>query len=261
MFGKGNTMKTLVITVAGSATRFNKDLNRETLKCIYYMESPKYSLLYQLLDKARELDEYIIVGGYLFEQLEAFCKQELGDFSTKIKLIYNEHFLDYGSGYSLLKGIENLSPATTEVLFVEGDLFYTKPDFEKMIISPKNVVTINHEPIYANKAVVLYLDEKQHLHYVYDTTHQTLRIGTPFRAIFNSAQMWKFGDMKYLQEVRAKLTREQKQGTNLELIRSYFNEMDCDKVDIIPIETWYNCNTVNDYNCVYKLIKEDEINH
>ena len=82
-------MKTLVITVAGSATRFNKDLNRETLKCIYYMESPKYSLLYQLLDKARELDEYIIVGGYLFEQLEVFCKKELGEFSTKIKLIYN----------------------------------------------------------------------------------------------------------------------------------------------------------------------------
>ena len=69
-------MTPLIITVAGSATRFNKDLDREVLKCIYYEESPKYALLYQLLDKARDLDEYIIVGGYLFNQLKTFCNQE-----------------------------------------------------------------------------------------------------------------------------------------------------------------------------------------
>ena len=119
MLRKISTMTTLIITVAGSATRFNKDLDREVLKCIYYEESPKYALLYQLLDKARDLDEYIIVGGYLFNQLETFCNQELQEFRHKIKLIYNEHFLDYGSGYSLLKAIDSLPPNTKNIIFVD----------------------------------------------------------------------------------------------------------------------------------------------
>jgi len=253
-------MTTLIITVAGSATRFNKDLDREVLKCIYYEESPKYALLYQLLDKARDLDEYIIVGGYLFNQLETFCNQELQEFRHKIKLIYNEHFLDYGSGYSLLKATDSLSPNTKNVIFVEGDLFYTEEDFTKIIESKKNVVSINKEPIYANKAVVLYLDTQQHIHYLYDTAHQILNIREPFCAVFNSAQMWKFNDTSYLQRVRKRLTDEQEKGTNLELIDAYFRDIEKDSIDIIPIETWYNCNTVKDYHHVYKFIKVHENN-
>ena len=59
-------MKTLIITVAGTATRFNRDTSRDTLKCLYFQENPQYSLLYQILDKARDIDKYVIVGGYLF---------------------------------------------------------------------------------------------------------------------------------------------------------------------------------------------------
>ena len=61
-------MKTLIVTVAGTATRFNRDTEKDTLKCLYYRESPEYSLLYQILDKAENIDRYIIVGGYLYEQ-------------------------------------------------------------------------------------------------------------------------------------------------------------------------------------------------
>lgn len=34
-------MKYLIITVAGTATRFNRDTKEETLKCLYYTDEPQ----------------------------------------------------------------------------------------------------------------------------------------------------------------------------------------------------------------------------
>ena len=62
-------MKTLIITVAGTATRFNRDTAVPTLKCLYEIGGYKNTLLYQILDKARDYDEYVIVGGYLTKSL------------------------------------------------------------------------------------------------------------------------------------------------------------------------------------------------
>ena len=108
-------MKALIMTVAGTATRFNKDTSRDTLKCLYFQENSRYSLLYQILDKARSLDKYIIVGGYLFEELSAFINCNLQEFKDKIELVYNSHYEDYGSGYSLIKGIEAVPPFSRSI--------------------------------------------------------------------------------------------------------------------------------------------------
>ena len=98
-------MKYLIITVAGTATRFNRDTEKETLKCLYYKDSPKFALLNQLIKNCGEYDKYIIVGGYLYSVLEAYVKENLQAYDDRIELVYNEHFKDYGSGYSLYKGI------------------------------------------------------------------------------------------------------------------------------------------------------------
>ena len=42
-------MNYLIITVAGTATRFNKDTKEDTLKCLYYEDNPEYALLPQLI--------------------------------------------------------------------------------------------------------------------------------------------------------------------------------------------------------------------
>ena len=47
-------MKYLIITVAGTATRFNRDTEKETLKCLYYKDSPKFALLNQLIKNCGE---------------------------------------------------------------------------------------------------------------------------------------------------------------------------------------------------------------
>ena len=244
-------MKYLIITVAGTATRFNRDTKEETLKCLYYTDEPQYALLAQLLKNCGEYDKYILVGGYLYEKLGRFVKNELSGYGKKIELVYNEHFKD--SGYSVYKGIEAIKEAG-DVTFVEGDLFFMATDFRQVYNSPKSVITINREPIYSNKAVALYINVDGKPRYLYDTNHQTLTVSEPFKAIFNSGQMWKFSSSERLLKTVDSLTKEQLQGTNLEIIQAYFSDMNSEEYDVVTFTDWFNCNTVADYDIVRKLM-------
>lgn len=249
-------MKTLIVTVAGTATRFNRDTEEPTLKCMYRIGSVQNTLLYQILDKARDFDEFIIVGGYLYEKLEAFVNSELSEFRERIKLVYNPEFSTYGSGYSLILGIQNSNPEADEVIFVEGDLYFDNTDFEKIKQSEKNVFTVNHELITAKKAVVVYENKDGFLRYLYDTSHSYLQIREPFLALYNSGQIWKFRDIEKLFRVVNGLSAEQTKGTNLEIIQCYFGDLDSDRYEMVAFSTWHNCNTVKDYETVYSKISQ-----
>lgn len=249
-------MKSLIVTVAGTATRFNRDTKVETLKCLYYEESPQYCLLYHILQSAAEYDEFIIVGGFLYDNLIKFVNEHFQEFLPKIRLVFNPLFKEYGSGYSLIKGIETVDPNSDEVLFVEGDLYIDRESFRKVFTAKKDVITTNNEAILANKAVVLYVDEHTHVHYLYDTSHSALFIPEAFTAIYNSGQTWKFRDIKRLRSIVDNLTEKQVKGTNLEIIQGYFGAMSMENIDVIKFSHWYNCNTVADYNTVYSIIKD-----
>src|SRR5574344_1485086 len=133
-------MRSLIIMVAGKAKLFNKDLAKPTLKCLYFETSPNNTLLYRILEKSEDIDQYVIVGGYLFDELKAYV-ETLDEFRQKISLIYNPHYEDYGSGYSLIKGIEAVDDKADEVIFVEGDLYFNAEDFEQIKNSLKDVIT------------------------------------------------------------------------------------------------------------------------
>lgn len=249
-------MKSLIVTVAGTATRFNQDTREDTLKCLYSIDGSENTLLYQILDKARDLDEFVIVGGFLYTKLEKYVNEELHEFRDKIKLIYNPEYRSYGSGYSLILGLQNASPLAEEIIFVEGDLYFESDDFDKVKKSMLNVITTNREPILAKKAVALYETTRHQIRYLYDTSHFFLEIKEPFLAIYNSGQVWKFKDMNKLAKVLEELTPAQVKGTNLEIIQGYFGDLDPEQYCIIEFSTWHNCNTVADYNIVYsKIIK------
>lgn len=247
-------MKALIVTVAGTATRFNRDTDKETLKCLYYETSPCYSLLYQILDKAREIDQIIIVGGYLYDKLITFTEKYLKEFQNQIRLVYNPYYKEYGSGYSLIKGIEQLPDNVDEIIFVEGDLFFDTTSFSIVKTSSNDVITVNREFITSQKAVALYIDETNVVHYVYDTNHSLLSIPVPIKAIYNSGQIWKFISIDKLQSVIRALSQKQVRGTNLEIIQGYFGNMFINDINIIPINIWFNCNTVADYKNVYSHI-------
>lgn len=249
-------MKTLIVTVAGTATRFNRDTKEPTLKCLYEIGGPKNTLLYQILDKARDYDEIVIVGGYLFDKLSRFVEDSLPEFKNIIKLVYNPEYLTYGSGYSLFLGISNASPNTEEILFVEGDLYFSENDFVRIKTSSKNIFTVNHELITANKAVVVYEDIRHHLHYLYDTSHSYLQIPEPFLAVYNSGQVWKFIDIQKLMRILNSLTLEQTKGTNLEIVQGYFGGLTSNEYEMVAFDTWHNCNTVKDYEIVYNKIQK-----
>lgn len=245
-------MRSLIITVAGTATRFNRDTTVEVLKCLYYIDGGRYSLLYQQIYKVYDaVDEIIIVGGYKYDDLLEFIKDELGTFNDKIKVVYNGHYQDYGSGYSLLKGLEVVSLQADEIVFIEGDLFFDKESVLRIINSRKDVITTNDEAIKADKTVAVYFDASYFPHYIYDIHHSYLQINEPFRAIYNSGQMWKFRDPRRVRVVCQELSPEQRQGTNLVIVQKYFESVDEYSLDIVPVKVWRNCNTVNDYMEVY----------
>ncbi len=242
--------------MAGTATRFNRDTEKPTLKCLYNIGGAKNTLLYQILDKAREIEEYVIVGGYLFEQLEEFVKTSLAEFKDKIKLVYNPEYSTFGSGYSLILGIQNANPQANEIIFVEGDLYFDDKAFKTIKDSSKSIFTVNHDLITSKKAVVVYENDRNFLRYLYDTNHRDLRIPEPFLAVYNSGQIWKFTNLNKLANGLDALTPEQTRGTNLEIIQGYFGDLTPSEYEMVEFSTWHNCNTVKDYETVYSKIKQ-----
>lgn len=237
------------------SSRFNKDTKRDVLKCLYYEDTPENSLLSLQVHKTFGLvDEIIVVGGYKYEELELYIRQEMKDVNRKIKLVYNDHYHDYGSGYSLLKGIEVVSDNADEIIFIEGDLFFDTESVEKIVTSKKDVISVNNEPILSNKAVALYFDAHNYPHYIYDTSHSCLEILEPFTAIYNSGQMWKFCNPARVREICQFLTPDQEQGTNLEIVQKYFGAYPMTQLDIVKVGLWFNCNTVADYRAAIKAL-------
>ena len=240
--------KAVIITVAGTSTRFRKSIGRDCLKCIYTEGSAKDTLLYRLVELCHDFDKIVIVGGYKFEDLSCFVSKELSDFSSKISLIKNNHYEDFGSGYSLLVGVNELkNTEVDEVIFAEGDLFFDSVSFSKISESTFSVITTNSDPIEAKKAVAFYVNADGKAKYIYDTNHTSLEIKEPFIGIYNSGQVWKFQEPEKLFSSSNKLTEKEKGGTNLVLIQKYFDQIDADKLQVIHFDKWINCNTVEDY--------------
>lgn len=244
-------MNTVIITVAGTATRFNKDTKTDVLKCLYYEECPTDTLIYNIFKKSSKTDQFVVVGGYLYKQLEEYISTYCVEFTDRITLIYNDKFDSYGSGYSLIIGIKNLPTNTDEVIFVEGDLFFDKSSYQQLFKSTNDAITINRDPIEASKAVAVVVDADGHPYYIYDTKHKLLNFNNPFSAIYNSAQMWKFKDIIRLKQVLRGLSQAQIEGTNLEIISGYFMPLNVKDIDIITFEQWCNCNTVSDYKSIF----------
>ena len=228
-------MKIVIITVAGVSSRFNEGIPEEEkiLKCLYYEENPEDTLIYKMVKKSDFADRIVIVGGYKYQDLISYIDEHIPqNLQEKILLIENDHFSDLSSGYSLYLGI--------------NESFNSFGDIDEILL------TYNFNPIYSNKAVVLYQNENDEYHYLFSTSHGMLSIGEPFKAIFNSGQVWKFKDMNLLKIANDNFKENLIEDTNLGIIQKYFDLLeDGSDVDIIGLKHWVNCNTREDY----KLIK------
>ena len=250
-------MRAAVITVAGISSRFNENVseNEKQLKAVYHVKDKSETLLQHLLIQCSYADEIIVVGGYKFDDLKIYIEKVVPrELSDKTELIYNRHYKDYSSGYSLYLGLNKVfeNANVEEVLFVEGDLDIDQKSFEKVVRSSKSVLTFNYKPIYTSKAVVFYSDENGHFQYAFSPMHGMIRINGLFSSIFNSGQMWKFMETEMLKEANNIFGRSKKSGTNLEIRQEYINLISPDQIELIGLEEWTNCNTREEYDEILK---------
>jgi len=236
--------RALVITVAGTSSRFRKSLGEDVLKATY-QENGFPSILETLLAYAEGyFEDIIIVGGYRYEELEAYISKH---YHTKnIMLVYNSEY-ERGSNESLLCGLRALSKEYSQVLFAEGDLVIDKASFTSIVNCDSNVITNTTIPIEAKTSVIYYFNTDDKLKYKYDTEHKSLYIDEAFTSISNSGQIWKFCDFKVLQSVVDSFTKKDIDETNLLTISQYFNGIEYNTIEEIQIQKWFNCNTIGDY--------------
>lgn len=254
-------MKVAIITAAGISARFNKDIPEEDkkLKIIYYEQDPQKTLLAGLVNKCDFADKIVVVGGYKYDDLKTYI-ETVFDIATKDKIILvkNEHFEDLASGYSFycgLNGAFGSGDDIEEILFAEGDLDVDEASFRKVVEVGSSVLTYNHEPIYSNKAVVLYRNAEGKYKYAFNSSHGLLKIDDEFSVILNSGQIWKFDDIDVLKNTTDKFGSGSMTGTNLEIIGDYFDNVESDSVSLIGFDRWTNCNTRKDYREIVKNYK------
>ena len=246
--------RALVITVAGTSSRFRKSLGKDVLKATY-QENGLPSILETLLAYAEGyFEDIIIVGGYRYEELEDYITKQ--NLAKNITLVYNAEY-ERGSNESLLCGIRALSKEYSQVLFAEGDLVIDKASFISIVNSHSNVITNTTIPIEAKTSVIYYFNTNDKLKYKYDTEHKSLYIDEPFTSISNSGQIWKFCDFSVLQRVVNSFTKEDIDETNLLTVSQYFNSIKYNTIEEIQIQKWFNCNTIDDYRQATEYLQKE----
>lgn len=237
-----------MITVAGSSTRFSRSIGRDCLKCIYTESGAEDTLLYRLVSMNDSYDRFVIVGGFRYDELVKYIDSSLVQYKDRISTVRNEKYAEYGSGYSLLLGLEEaMKWNPDEITFAEGDLALSKEDLDRVYSSEKDVITYNLRTIRSDESVVFYFDSENRPKYVYDTNHKLLSIKEPFRSIYNSGQVWKFRDMSKLKKIIDGIDENGWKDTNLIFINGYFTTQAYDDIELVPLNRWFNCNTVTDY--------------
>lgn len=241
-------MRYLIITAAGASERFNKGEAKERLKCIYYENKKWQTLLYRMIRLSQEMDQVVIVGGFLFDELDCYVRQITKKLAIKVQMIENLHYQEYGSGYSLKLGLEACmrDEECQEVIFAEGDLFFDSKGYRELLASKQSCLSFHNSPIRAVDSVAVYLDAKGQVKYIYDTEHHLFHIKEPFTAVFNSAQIWKFQSRFLLKETLSEMKEEQWRGTNLTFVEKYFGKLQ-GNYTTVGFRTWINCNTREDY--------------
>lgn len=245
-------MRAAVITVAGISSRFNEGIeeDKKCLKAIYTEGNTSDTLLSHLVRKCRYADRIIIVGGYMYDDLEAYIERRFSEEEkAKIRLVYNDHYADLMSGYSLYLGLDEVfrlsGPA--EVLFVEGDLDIDDGSFRAVVEEKGDVLTYHCRPILASRDVLFYQNGEGAYRYLFNSSHGLLRIEEPFSCLYNSGQLWKFTDMERLKEANRAFYNQDRRETNLLIIQKYLERIEPEKVRLLALKRWTNCNTREDY--------------
>ncbi len=132
-----------IILAAGTASRL-RPLTSNTPKCL--LKVGERTLLQRSMDALIKagIREFVIVTGYLHEQIEAFVQQTYGD-SISVRFIHNKDYATTNNIYSLW--LARPEAEGQEVLLLDSDLLYDGQIVERVLADKhENVLTlIRHE--------------------------------------------------------------------------------------------------------------------
>lgn len=252
--------RALIITSAGCSARFSRSVGRDVFKILYYEDRADECLLAQQLALVKNVgfEHIVIVGGYAYSELRDFIFRHHGA-DSRIELVFNEKFKEYGTCYSFACGLKALLDRDVdEIVFMEGDLVVDSTSFSAVVDADNDVITANRDLIRADKSVIFYATTGGCLSYLYDTQHCELRVDDSFTILGNSGQVWKFRDVGLLHETVNALGSLLYDDTNLLPIGRYFNARGLDQVTFITFDAWFNCNTIDDYHAIRRYkVKEN----
>ena len=239
-----------IVTLAGRSSRFSKSVGFECHKSFFSESDTGPCLLDWQLSLLRRFrfDHVVLVGGYLFKQLESIVKTRYA--TWPITLVHNTHYLDLGSCYSLSLGIDAIPNDATSVVFLEGDLLFDEAGFGDLVCTEDDAITATNSIIDARTSVAFYISQDGHLRYVYDGSHVSLKIDEAFTMIGNSGQVWQFADVKRLKAFPHRYSESELKGTNLVPILDYYSDIDAGRLRITVFNVWFNCNTIEDYRAM-----------
>ena len=247
--------RTAIVTLAGTSSRFSKSVGRECHKSLFREQPEDDSLLdWQLSLLGRSgFAHIVLVGGYKFDELVGVVNSRYADWP--ITVVRNDHYLDWGSCYSLCLGIDAAPDDSTSVTFLEGDLLFDGTAFADLLSIEDDAITATKSIVDARTSVAFYVSRSGRLRYVYDTAHSSLKIDEPFIRIGNSGQVWQFADVKRLRECSSRCGEKEWKGTNLLPIVDYYSTVAGDTVRICTFDKWFNCNTISDYRAMKAYAK------
>ena len=248
--------KSVIITLAGTSSRFSRSVGRECHKS-FYREAPEDDCLldWQLyLAKRHGFEEIVLVGGYKYEELEKLLQEKHAN--LPVKLVRNDHFADLGSCYSLCLGVKAVDEDAVSVVFLEGDLLFDSQTFAELVTLNDDAITATRSIVDAKTSVAFFTTEDGRLRYVYDTRHESLKVDEPFTCLGNSGQVWQFADVAKLKKSVRGLSGDDWKGTNLVPILKYYEGIDARTVRVCQFNSWFNCNTIADYRAMKKYVKE-----
>ena len=135
-------MKALILA-AGTASRL-RPLTNDTPKCL--LQVGERSLLQRSIDALIEngVNEFVIVTGYLHEQIERFVGEQYGN-AIRVRFIHNDIFASTNNIYSLW--LARPAVEGEEILLLDSDLLFD-PQIVSRILSynaPNVLTLIRHE--------------------------------------------------------------------------------------------------------------------
>ena len=240
-----------LILAAGVGSR----MGRSTHKCLTQINGKEFiKLQMEKLMNAYNIGKFFIVVGHKATEIE----EALGDefMGAPIQYVFNGHYEDYGSGYSLMLGLRAMSESSfrsCDLVVTEADCLVPQEAYESLKCDSGSRCLVGPKvDIHKSVLVTVHADdpeEEEVSSFCYDRTHRNVfsQLKPDHRPVGESIQTWYFNNDvlgKYLGKARnmVDIPFFCREASNL----SVMNHLLMEDYDILKMKVvWYEGTFIN----------------